>query len=160
MQTRMGPNANASLGVGVVTKARCTTMLRLDTYLYLAVDHLGCSIVFPTVEILSQDHDGAQLHRFNGKPSYNNPLHSSNSSTDLDMDPLGCIIPLHNPEGLSAMEVSAPTICRRLLRLLRLVLLDCPLRSHHMSAATVLSCAGILKSGHIGSTYAVATTAG
>ena len=79
MQTRMGPDANASLGVGIVMKARCTTMLRLDTYLYLAVGHLGCSIVFPTVEILSQDQDGAQSHRSDGKSSYNDTLHGSNS---------------------------------------------------------------------------------
>ena len=76
------------------------------------------------------------------------------------MDPLGCIIPLHNPQGRSAMEVPTPTLRRRLLRLLRLVVLDRPLRSHHMSTATVLCCAGILKSGYPESADAVATTAG
>ena len=54
-------------------------MLRLDTYLYLAVDHSDRSIVLPTVVILSQYHDGAQLHRSDGKSNNNRniTLHSS-----------------------------------------------------------------------------------
>ena len=75
------------------------------------------------------------------------------------MESLGDIIHPNCIKRLSTMEVSTPNLRRRLLRLLWLTLLDCPLRGYHMFVTAVLSRTRVYERVDSGSTHTDAAAA-